>query len=105
MSIPGALIALTLGANFALARQCQEITVPVTISAEIATYNLDIPSNNVEVTDFFVRANQQGGDFGSEILTGVRTPTRLSYRVRTKTCTLANHSERYLSTCHDLLCP
>lgn len=59
-------------AGVALARKCQNITVPVTITARNSVFNLAAPANNIEVTNFILDLTQQGANYPATIMSGVR---------------------------------
>lgn len=65
------LVAFTLNVGLALAARCQNITVPVTISARNGVFNIAVPSTNVETTNFILNLNQQGHNFSEVLLTDV----------------------------------
>ena len=62
-------LALTISA--ASARKCQNITVPVSISARNGIFNLEAPASNIDATNFILNETQQGHNFTQELLTGV----------------------------------
>ncbi|KAI9692423.1 MAG: hypothetical protein M1822_006654 [Bathelium mastoideum] len=73
MTILTLLTALTVAFDLATARKCQNVTVPVSISARQGIFNLKAPASNIEVTDFILNATQQGVNATKEILTGYHT--------------------------------
>jgi hypothetical protein len=64
------LSALSL-ASLALARNCQNITVELDLSARNSVFDLEIPKTNIEITEFVLELTKQGANYGSSILTGV----------------------------------
>lgn len=66
-------IAAVSFALFAIAsaRKCTDLNIPVHVSARQGVFDIKIPSADVEVTDFFLNANQQGVNYTDSILTGV----------------------------------
>jgi hypothetical protein len=63
-----ALIALvTLGE----ARHCQNLTIPVSVSARQGVYNLTTPADNIAVTNLILNLSRQGHNYSNEVLTGV----------------------------------
>ncbi|KAF2237155.1 hypothetical protein EV356DRAFT_442255 [Viridothelium virens] len=65
------LLALTLGTT--TARKCQNITVPIDISARVGIFNIQAPASDIDTTNFFLNDTQQGHNFTQEILEGYRT--------------------------------
>ncbi len=64
------------------ARKCQNITVPVTISARNAVFSLKAPATDIEATNFVLGSVQQGKNYTNSLLTGVSLlkPSRLPTR-------------------------
>jgi pimeloyl-ACP methyl ester carboxylesterase len=58
-------LALTLGLS--TARQCQNITVPVTITGRNAKFSIATPQTNIEVTNFILDLTQQGANYTQQI--------------------------------------
>ncbi|KAJ4320398.1 hypothetical protein N0V84_005892 [Fusarium piperis] len=60
----------------ASARKCTDITVPVSLKAENAVFDLDKPLTKVDVTDFILNLSRQGDNFvqginkGTTVITG-----------------------------------
>ncbi|EXL39400.1 hypothetical protein FOCG_17988 [Fusarium oxysporum f. sp. radicis-lycopersici 26381] len=52
------------------ARKCTDITVPVSLKAENAVFDLDQPLTKVDVTDFILNLSRQGDDFVKAIQKG-----------------------------------
>ena len=69
------LLGLIGLAGLAWARQCQNISVPVTISAVNAQFNIKTPATNIEVTDLVLNLTQLGKNFPGSITTGVSRTT------------------------------
>ncbi|CAJ2513492.1 Uu.00g016110.m01.CDS01 [Anthostomella pinea] len=55
------------------ARQCHNLTIPVSISARNGLFNLTAPSNNIEVTDFILNQAQPGKNYTEAVLEGYAT--------------------------------
>lgn len=53
--------------------QCQNLTVPVTISARNAVFDVATPQTNIQVTDFILNLSQQGHNYTDEVLKGYAT--------------------------------
>jgi hypothetical protein len=69
------LASLALNGGIALAAHCQDIIVPVTISARNGVFDITVPSTNIETTDFILNLNQQGQNFSEVLLTDVSDQT------------------------------
>ncbi|KAI1616062.1 Alpha/Beta hydrolase protein [Exophiala viscosa] len=65
--------ALSSAIGLASAWTCQNITVPVSISARNAVFNISIPQTNIDVTNFIVDLAEQGVNYTQEILAGYTT--------------------------------
>lgn len=48
--------------------QCQNLTVPVTISARNAVFDVSTPQTNIQVTDFILNLSQQGHNYTDDVL-------------------------------------
>lgn len=59
-------------AGVASARQCQNLTVPVDVSARNGVFNVSTPVTNIDVTNFILNLAQQGVNYSANTLTGVR---------------------------------
>ncbi|KAI1458060.1 Alpha/Beta hydrolase protein [Annulohypoxylon moriforme] len=55
-------------AAVATARVCQNLTIPITISAQNTKFNLQAPANDIEVTNFFLNLAQPGVNFTQSVL-------------------------------------
>jgi pimeloyl-ACP methyl ester carboxylesterase len=66
-----ALVVAAAGA--ASARRCQNITIPVTISARNAVFNVAVPQTNIAVTEFMINLSQQDSNYSAALLTGYAT--------------------------------
>lgn len=60
-------------AGLVSARQCQNLTIPVSLSARNGVFNLTAPQNNIEVTNFILDLTQPGKNYSADILEGVST--------------------------------
>ncbi|KAI9648420.1 hypothetical protein NHQ30_003054 [Ciborinia camelliae] len=76
---------LSLLAATATAKTCINASVPVTISARQAVFNIEIPTTNVTTTDFFLNVTQQGRNFTDIALAGYQT-TAGTYNISTMYC-------------------
>ena len=63
-----ALTALVAG--LASAKQCQNLTVPVHISARNGVFNVQPAQSNIDATNFILNGVQQGHNATAEVLTG-----------------------------------
>jgi hypothetical protein len=80
------IAALAIFAAIAPAKRCRNATVPITISAKQALFDIAIPQTNLEVTDFVLNMTKQGGNFTNSALAGYDTTTG-TYNVNTQYCT------------------
>lgn len=58
-------------ASVASARWCTNITVPVALSSRNANFDLELPTTEVAVTDFFLEFARQNTNYTDAITTGV----------------------------------
>jgi hypothetical protein len=65
---PAVLLAL---AAVAAARRCQNITVPVSISAINAVFGIHAPLTEIDVTNFFLNFARQGFNYTEDVTRGV----------------------------------
>lgn len=70
LSSSGAILAL---ATLSSARECQDITVDVDISARNVVFDLEAPASNIDVTNFILNLARQGHNYTNEILDGYAT--------------------------------
>lgn len=73
-------------ATVALARQCQNITVAVSISARQGQFNVTPAQNNIEVTNFVLDGTRQGHNASMEVLSNYTTVSG-DYNLSTTYCT------------------
>lgn len=67
------LSAFTILTGCVAAKNCRNITVPVTLSVREGTFNIAVPSDSIEVTDFVLNVTQQGRNFTATALAGYHT--------------------------------
>ena len=79
-------IALLTAAGIVSARQCQNLTIPVDISARNGVFNASIPQNNIDVTNLILNGVQQGHNASAEVLTGYATVSG-TYNIAATYCT------------------
>ena len=72
-----ALVAFLYG-HVATGRKCQDITVPVSISARNGVFGLAAPGNNIDLTNFILDVTQPGVNYSQVVLEGVGLPFTLS---------------------------
>lgn len=75
----------------AAAKHCINATVPVHISARQAVFSLDVPTTNLEATDFILNMTTQGRNYTNTALTGYNT-TVGTYNISTQFCVPSNSS-------------
>lgn len=68
-------VALAAFLSVSFAAVCQNMTIPISISARNGVFNISNPTNNVQTTNFFLDATRQGHNYTNEILTGYKTVT------------------------------
>ncbi|KAI1770272.1 Alpha/Beta hydrolase protein [Hypoxylon cercidicola] len=67
--VPTALPILVAGlAAVAAARNCQNLIIPISISARNTYFTLQAPASNIEVTDFVLNLAQPGVNYASKVL-------------------------------------
>lgn len=64
--------ALLAVATVVAARKCYNLTIPISISARNAVFDLQAPVSNVDVTNFFLDWVRPGINLTDSLLTGVR---------------------------------
>ena len=79
-----ALVAVVLY-GFAAAKTCINMTVPVTISARTAVFNIAVPQTNLDATTFNQNQTQQGRNFTETALSGYAT-TAGTYDISAQFC-------------------
>ncbi|KJZ70389.1 hypothetical protein HIM_10233 [Hirsutella minnesotensis 3608] len=78
--------ALLLGlASAAVAKHCQNITVPLTISARNGVFNMETPKTEIQVTNFILDLTAQGQNYTAKVITGYKTITG-KYKLATTYC-------------------
>ncbi|RDI81626.1 hypothetical protein Vi05172_g8392 [Venturia inaequalis] len=73
MKLSISAITLTALATIAEARQCQDLTIPIDVSARQGKYNIQTPTDNVAVTNFILDLTRQGHNYTNEALAGYQT--------------------------------
>lgn len=69
--MPSWSVALLALAGVASARQCQDITVHVSLQARNARFNLEPLETQMDVTNFYLGLARQGGCLMNRTLAGV----------------------------------
>ncbi|KAK0852717.1 hypothetical protein LTS02_012288, partial [Friedmanniomyces endolithicus] len=65
--------AVAAFAGIAAARQCQNITVEVDVSAGNGVFNQTTPVTNIDVTNFLLNLVQAGKNYSAAVLEGYAT--------------------------------
>lgn len=65
--------AVSLLATAATARQCKNLTIPITASARNGVFSVDAPATNIDVTNFILNLGQQGGNYSEKVLESYTT--------------------------------
>ncbi|KAK4550470.1 hypothetical protein LTR36_000049 [Oleoguttula mirabilis] len=73
-------------AAVASARQCQNITVPVQVSARNGKFNQTTPVTDIDVEDFILNLTQQGTNYTASVLEGYQTVSG-NYSIAATYCT------------------
>lgn len=66
-------LALAASIGMASARKCQNITIPVSISARNGVFNVAVPQNNIDVTNLMLNMAKQESNYTAAVLTGYAT--------------------------------
>ena len=67
------IAAVSLLATAVTARQCQNLTIPISASARNGVFDLDAPATNIDVTNFILNLGQQGANYSEAILESYTT--------------------------------
>ena len=78
--------ALALAVSAVTAKECTNVTVPVTISARTGVFNVLIPQTILDAATFTANLTQQGHNFSKTALTGYAT-TSGTYDISAQFCT------------------
>ena len=73
-----ALLALATAAS---ARRCTNLTIPISISARNAIFDIAAPTTEVDVTNFFLNNARSGFNYTEQILGGVSHPVHAALRL------------------------
>ena len=76
------------------AKQCVNITIPVNVSGRNGVFNVEVPNNNLEVTEFALNLTNANGNFTEAALNGYATISGVAL-ISAKFCTpdtLSAHS-------------
>lgn len=85
MAILSVASALFCVLGIAFAYKCQNISVPLSVSARNGVFKLSTPQSNIEVTNFILDSVKQGHNGTAEILTGY-TDTSGTYSIQATFC-------------------
>lgn len=83
MSLPSLLACLL--ATSALAKHCQDFSVPVTLCARNGVFNVSTLRNNHDATIFIADFTNPKGNFSDEVLLGYQTIDQ-TYEISVKFC-------------------
>ncbi|CAD6584822.1 MAG: hypothetical protein ASARMPREDX12_001761 [Alectoria sarmentosa] len=78
-------LAVVLLAGSVAAKTCRNMTVPVTISARTAVFDIAVPQTNLDATTFAQNQTQQGRNFTETALSGYAT-TAGTYYISAEFC-------------------
>jgi pimeloyl-ACP methyl ester carboxylesterase len=70
------LSTILTSASFAIiaaARQCQNLTIPLSVSSRNGVFDIDAPKTNVDVTSFILDLSQPGSNLTEKLLSGYAT--------------------------------
>lgn len=73
MLFKSTLVALAALVSIGEAAKCQNLTIPISISARNGVFDLAAPSSSIESTNFALDLSQQGKNYTKAILTGYDT--------------------------------
>jgi pimeloyl-ACP methyl ester carboxylesterase len=79
------LFQIILACTLVSARKCQNITIPVQISARNGAFNVAVPHSIIEVTDFALDFGRQGYNYTQSVLQDYTTVTG-SYQISATHC-------------------
>jgi len=60
-------------ASTATAAQCQNLTIPISVSARNGLFDVPNPNTTIDATNFALRMSRQGHNYTDEALTGYHT--------------------------------
>jgi pimeloyl-ACP methyl ester carboxylesterase len=93
MKTSSLLLSFAVAVGVAVARNCQNISVSVSIAAQNGAFDVQPAQNNIEVTNFVLGGVQQGRNTTAQVLTGY-TDVAGAYDLATTYCTPDNGSGR-----------
>lgn len=67
--------ATAILATVASAKNCKNVTIPITASARNGVFNATVPTTEIEITDLILNLAQQGANYSAATLTGYETVT------------------------------
>ncbi|KID62689.1 catalytic protein, partial [Metarhizium hybridum] len=83
---PLLLTILSLTAGLSVARKCQNITIPISISSRNGIFSVATPANDVDVTDFVLNNFRAGVNYTDNVLQGYKT-IEANYNLAATYCT------------------
>ena len=76
--VRASLFAIAVGsATMAVARNCADIVIPISITAENMQFSIAPPTSDREVVDFILGLAQPSGNLTGEIFAGVSRPSHV----------------------------
>lgn len=78
--------ASALFTALASAKQCTNLTIPITASARNGVFDVPVPVTNIDVTNFILNLNQQGHNYSQATLDGYKTVSG-NYHIAATYCT------------------
>ncbi|KAH6606904.1 hypothetical protein Trco_006057 [Trichoderma cornu-damae] len=72
-------------ATAAAARKCQDLVIPISISAQNAVFNIQAPTTQIDVTNLFLDITVAGQNYTEKILTGYKTVSG-NYKIAATYC-------------------
>lgn len=102
LTSPAALGVVTRGLSAREAsKQCTNMTIPVTLAARNAVFNVPTLSNNLDATTFFQNVSNIGGNFTEESLVDYRDETG-TYNISAQYCTNGSDPTTLLFLTHGI---
>lgn len=102
LTSPAALGVVTRGLSTREAsKQCTNMTIPVTLAARNAVFNIPTLSNNLDATTFFQNVSNIGGNFTEESLVEYRDETG-TYNISAQYCTNGSDPTTLLFLTHGI---
>ena len=84
-----AFLPLALLSAAVAAKDCKNITIPVTVSARQGIFNIDLPQTSLDATTFIQNVTRQGRNFSDTVVTGYQTVSG-TYNISAQFCKPSN---------------